>query len=72
MNKVHFAVTSKYHQVPTVRTTLVGKIFFQKPNCTEGVPKNAPVFPLEKRNSIVPKTFQKKNKHQIQDSDFMF
>lgn len=44
MNKVHFAVTKKYHQVPTVRTTLVGKIYFQKPECTENVPKNPPVF----------------------------
>lgn len=40
MNKVHYAVTTKYHQVPTIRTSLVGKIFFQKPEDTEDVPKN--------------------------------
>lgn len=40
MNKVHYAVTTKYHQVPIVRTTLVGKIFLQKPKLNEIVPEN--------------------------------
>lgn len=44
MNKVHYAVTKEYHQVPTVRTTLVGKIFFQAPQFTEEVPINTPCF----------------------------
>lgn len=44
MNKVHYAVTNKYHQVPTIRTSLVGKIFFQKPEHTENVPKNTRLY----------------------------
>lgn len=44
MNKVHYAVTEECNQVPTVRTTLVGKIFFQAANFTEEVPKNTPCF----------------------------
>lgn len=44
MNKVHYAVTEECNQVPTVRTTLVGKIFFQAANFTEVVPKNTPCF----------------------------
>lgn len=51
MNKVHYAVTEECNQVPTVRTTLVGKIFFQAANFTEVVPKNTPCFHWGKRNS---------------------
>lgn len=40
MNKVHYAVTTKYHQVPIVRTTLVGKVFLQKPKLNEITPAN--------------------------------
>lgn len=35
MNKVHYTVNTKYQQVPTIRTTLVGKVFLQKPKWNE-------------------------------------
>lgn len=44
MNKVHYAVTTKYHQVPTIRTTLVGKVFLQKPEKSEEIPPNTTCF----------------------------
>lgn len=40
MNKVHYAVTTKYHQVPIVRSTLVGKVFLQKTELNEITPAN--------------------------------
>lgn len=32
MNKVHFNITSQHLQIPTIRTTLVGKVFLQNMN----------------------------------------
>lgn len=55
MNKVNYAVTDKYGQVPTIRTTLVGKVFLQKPEYTEDVPKNTHVnvTPFDQRLSEI-------------------
>lgn len=44
MNKVHYAVTTKYNQVPTIRTTLVGKVFLQNPEKSEVIPPNTTCF----------------------------
>lgn len=44
MNKVHYAVSTNYGQVPTIRTTLIGKVFLQKPKKSEIVPPNIPTF----------------------------
>lgn len=44
MNKVHYAVSTTYRQVPTIRTTLIGKVFLQKPEKSDILPRNIPTF----------------------------
>lgn len=47
MTKVHYAVTTRCSQVPTVRSTLLGKVQFQKQEYTKDVQSNTSSFPKQ-------------------------